>query len=84
MRLKLPRERRRFRRSGGRAADGMCLACRIRQAPARQAGFNRAEEETPATTVNKVCGSGMKTVMLGHDAIKAGGPQLVVAGGMKA
>ena len=63
---------------------GCVLPAGLGQAPARQAGFEAGlKKETPATTVNKVCGSGMKTVMLGHDAIKAGGPQLVVAGGME-
>ena len=63
---------------------GCVLPAGLGQAPARQAGFNAGlDKETPATTINKVCGSGMKTVMLGHDAIKAGGPQLVVAGGME-
>jgi len=38
---------------------------------------------TGCTTVNKVCGSGMKTIMLGHDLIKAGSAQIVVAGGME-
>ena len=63
---------------------GCVLPAGLGQAPARQAGFEAGlKKETPATTVNKVCGSGMKTVMLGYDAIKAGGPQLVVAGGME-
>ena len=63
---------------------GCVLPAGLGQAPARQAGFHAGlQKETPATTVNKVCGSGMKTVMLGHDVIKAGGPQLVVAGGME-
>src|SRR4029078_10161701 len=38
---------------------------------------------TGALTINKVCGSGMKAVMLGHDAIKAGSGEVVVAGGME-
>ncbi|MGG2099352.1 hypothetical protein [Stenotrophomonas sp. NRRL B-14846] len=38
---------------------------------------------TGATTLNKVCGSGMKTIMLGHDLIKAGSASIVVAGGME-
>jgi acetyl-CoA C-acetyltransferase len=63
---------------------GCVLPAGVRQAPARQAGFNAGlKKDTPATTINKVCGSGMKTVMLGHDAIKAGGPGVVVAGGME-
>ena len=72
----------------GEAVEELLMGCvlpaGLGQAPARQAGFQAGlKKETPATTVNKVCGSGMKTVMLGHDAIKAGGPQLVVAGGME-
>ncbi|MGU9961652.1 MAG: thiolase family protein [Candidatus Puniceispirillales bacterium WSBS_2018_MAG_OTU23] len=63
---------------------GCVLPAGLGQAPARQAGFHGGlNKETPATTVNKVCGSGMKTVMLGHDAIKAGGASIVVAGGME-
>jgi len=63
---------------------GCVLPAGLKQAPARQAGFHGGlHKETPATTVNKVCGSGMKTVMLCHDAIKAGGPCIAVAGGME-
>ena len=63
---------------------GCVLPAGLGQAPARQAGFHAGlQKETPATTVNKVCGSGMKTAMLGYDTIKAGGPSLVVAGGME-
>ncbi|WP_419898242.1 acetyl-CoA C-acyltransferase [Roseomonas sp. USHLN139] len=54
------------------------------QAPARQAGRAAGlPDAVGATTVNKVCGSGMKAVMLGHDAILAGSARLVVAGGME-
>jgi acetyl-CoA C-acetyltransferase len=54
------------------------------QAPARQAGFGAGlPKEVPATTLNKMCGSGMKAVMLGHDAILAGSARIVVAGGME-
>ena len=54
------------------------------QAPARQAGFLAGlGKEVPATTVNKMCGSGMKTVMLAHDQLLAGGAGIVVAGGME-
>lgn len=54
------------------------------QAPARQA-MRRAglPDAVGATTVNKVCGSGMKSVMLGHDLIRAGSANIVVAGGME-
>ncbi|SHH76974.1 thiolase family protein [Ferrimonas marina] len=63
---------------------GCVLPAGLRQAPARQATLGA---ELPlsvgATTVNKVCGSGMKTVMLGHDLLKAGSAEVVVAGGME-
>ena len=54
------------------------------QAPARQAGFHAGlGEEVPATTLNKMCGSGMKAVMLAHDQLKAGNGSVIVAGGME-
>ncbi len=54
------------------------------QAPARQAGFRAGlPASVPATTLNKMCGSGMKAVMLAHDALAAGGARIVVAGGME-
>lgn len=54
------------------------------QAPARQAGFHAGlPRSVPATTVNKMCGSGMKTVMMAFDQLRAGQPGLVVAGGME-
>src|SRR3954451_8883676 len=54
------------------------------QAPARQAARGaKLPDGTGATTVNKVCGSGMKATMLGHDIIKAGSAGIVVAGGME-
>lgn len=55
------------------------------QAPARQAARRAGlPDATGATTVNKVCGSGMKAVMLGHDLIRAGSARIVLAGGMEA
>jgi len=55
------------------------------QAPARQAAIQAGlPGTTPALTINKVCGSGLKAVMLGAQAIKAGDAQCVVAGGMEA
>ncbi|MGH7586220.1 MAG: beta-ketoacyl synthase N-terminal-like domain-containing protein, partial [Gemmatimonadales bacterium] len=55
------------------------------QAPARQALIHAGIPGTvPALTVNKVCGSGLKAVMLAAQAIKAGDEQCVVAGGMEA
>jgi acetyl-CoA C-acetyltransferase len=54
------------------------------QAPARQAALGAGLPETVgATTVNKVCGSGMKAIMLAHDLLSAGSAQVVVAGGME-
>jgi acetyl-CoA C-acetyltransferase len=54
------------------------------QAPARQAAVNAGLPPTiPALTVNKVCGSGLKAVMLAAQAIRAGDARLVVAGGME-
>ena len=54
------------------------------QAPARQASIGAGiPESTPCSTVNKMCGSGMKTVMMAHDAINAGSAEVVVAGGME-
>ncbi len=54
------------------------------QAPARQAGFAAGLPETvPATTLNKMCGSGMKTTMMAHDQLLAGNGKIVVAGGME-
>lgn len=54
------------------------------QAPARQAAlFAGLSNETPSTTVNKVCASGMKAVMLAAQSIKAGDQDIIVAGGME-
>jgi acetyl-CoA C-acetyltransferase len=54
------------------------------QAPARQAAIRGGiPGEVPALTVNKVCGSGLKTVMLAAQSIRAGDQQVVVAGGME-
>ena len=54
------------------------------QAPARQAALGAGlPDAVPATTVNKMCGSGMKTVMLAHDALIAGNGAIFVAGGME-
>ena len=63
---------------------GCVLSAGLGQAPARQA--SRAAgipDATGCTTINKVCGSGMKAVMLAHDLIKAGSANAVVAGGME-
>ncbi|WP_137226615.1 acetyl-CoA C-acyltransferase [Shewanella sp. MEBiC00475] len=63
---------------------GCVLPAGLGQAPARQASLGaNLPYSVGATTINKVCGSGMKTVMLAHDLIKAGSSQVVVAGGME-
>ena len=54
------------------------------QAPARQAALGAGlDKSTPSTTVNKMCGSGMKAAMMAADEITAGGAAIVVAGGME-
>ena len=54
------------------------------QAPARQASFAAGLDETvPATTLNKMCGSGMKAAMIGFDQIKLGHSQILAVGGME-
>ncbi|MEM1341524.1 MAG: acetyl-CoA C-acyltransferase [Pseudomonadota bacterium] len=54
------------------------------QAPARQAGFHAGlGEEVPATTLNKMCGSGMKAAMMAYDALALGRSDAIVAGGME-
>ncbi|MGR4894489.1 thiolase family protein [Stenotrophomonas sp. LARHCG68] len=63
---------------------GCVLPANLGQAPARQAALAAGLPiSTGATTLNKVCGSGMKAIMLGHDLIKAGSASIVVAGGME-
>ena len=63
---------------------GCVLPAGLGQAPARQATLGAGLPlSVGATTVNKVCGSGMKTVMLAHDLIKAGSSDIVIAGGME-
>lgn len=63
---------------------GNVLSAAIGQAPARQASKAAGiPDAVPCTTINKVCGSGMKTVMMGAQAIKCGDAHLVVAGGME-
>ena len=63
---------------------GCVLPAGLGQAPARQASI-AAKIPTSAgcTTINKVCGSGMKAIMFAHDLIKAGSASVVVAGGME-
>ncbi|MDF1678333.1 MAG: acetyl-CoA C-acyltransferase [Legionellaceae bacterium] len=63
---------------------GCVLSAGLGQAPARQAALAaNIPNTTPATTLNKMCGSGMKAVMLAHDAIRAGSAECVLAGGME-
>ncbi|HXU72884.1 MAG TPA: acetyl-CoA C-acyltransferase [Polyangia bacterium] len=63
---------------------GCVLPAGVGQAPARQASiFAGLPKEVPCTTINKVCGSGLKAVMLGAQAIMAGEADVVVAGGME-
>jgi len=54
------------------------------QAPARQAAFGAGlDKSVPCTTVNKMCGSGMQTTIMGYNAIKAGSAEVMVCGGME-
>jgi acetyl-CoA C-acetyltransferase len=63
---------------------GCVLPSGLRQGPARQAAMDAGiPVESGATTINKLCGSGMKATMLAHDLIKAGTNDLMVAGGME-
>jgi len=63
---------------------GCVLSAGIGQAPARQAALGAGlPTSTPSSTVNKMCGSAMRAVMLGADQILAGSAQVVVAGGIE-
>jgi len=77
-------------RSGvsGDAIDRIYMGCvlpaGLGQAPARQAALKAGlPKSVQATTVNKVCGSGMQTVIMGEEALKAGNADIIVAGGME-
>jgi acetyl-CoA C-acetyltransferase len=77
-------------RAGVKADDvdevymGCVLPAGVGQAPARQASIHGGVPNTvPCTTVNKVCGSGMKAIMLAVDQLRQGGADVVVAGGME-
>jgi len=68
--------------------DGVLMGCVLPagqgQAPARQAGFAAGlGESVPATTLNKMCGSGMQAIVMAADAIRAGSARTLVAGGME-
>ncbi len=63
---------------------GNVVSAGVGQAPARQAALHGGiPDAVPAVTINKVCGSGLKAVMLASQAIKAGDGELFVAGGME-
>ena len=63
---------------------GNVVSAGLKQAPARQASLGAGiSNATPCTTISKVCGSGMKAVMIGHDQIKAGSADIILAGGME-
>lgn len=79
-----------LRRAGvaGDKVDEVLMGCVLQggigQAPARQAAiFAGLPESVPCTTVHKVCGSGLKTVMMAAQAVRAGDAECVVAGGME-
>ncbi len=74
--------------AGAPAVDEVLMGCVLPagqgQAPARQAGFAAGlGEEVPATTLNKMCGSGMKAAMMGFDQLALGQADTIVAGGME-
>jgi acetyl-CoA C-acetyltransferase len=63
---------------------GCVLPAGLGQAPARQASFGAGvPEATGCTTINKMCGSGMKAAMLAHDGLAAGSGAVMIAGGME-
>ena len=64
--------------------SGCVLPAGLGQAPARQAAiYANIPFSAGATTINKMCGSGMKAVMLAHDAIRTGAANIVLASGME-
>lgn len=68
----------------GRIYMGCVLPAGLGQAPARQAALKAGlPKSVQATTVNKVCGSGMQTVIMGAEALASGSAQMIVAGGME-
>jgi acetyl-CoA C-acetyltransferase len=75
-------------RMAAESIDEVCMGCvlpaGLGQAPARQAALAAGlSEATGCVTVNKMCGSGMKAIMLAHDALCAGSARAIVAGGME-
>jgi len=74
--------------AGAATADEVLMGCVLPagqgQAPARQAGFKGGlGEEVPATTLNKMCGSGMKAAMMAFDSVALGDRDVMIAGGME-
>ncbi|MBF9042752.1 acetyl-CoA C-acyltransferase [Rhodobacterales bacterium HKCCE4037] len=74
--------------AGVASVDEVLMGCVLPagqgQAPARQAGFHAGlDDSVPATTLNKMCGSGMKAAMMAHDALALGQAEVIVAGGME-
>ncbi len=64
---------------------GNVLSAGVGQAPARQAALKGGlPDSVPCTTINKVCGSGMKAVMLAADSLRLGEAEVVVAGAWRA
>lgn len=77
-----------LQRAGAETVDEVLMGCVLPagqgQAPARQAGFAAGlGEEVPATTLNKMCGSGMKAAMIAFDQIALGHTDNMIAGGME-
>ena len=79
-----------FERSGvtGEEVDEVVLGCALQaglgQNPARQAAFGAdIPKEVPATTINMLCGSGLKSVAIASQMIRAGDAEMIVAGGME-
>jgi len=67
-----------------RVLMGCVLSAGLGQAPARQAALGAGiPAGIPCTTVNKMCGSGMEAIILGHDMIQAGSAAIVAAGGLE-
>ncbi len=74
--------------AGANTAEEVLMGCVLPagqgQAPARQAGFKAGlGEEVPATTLNKMCGSGMKAAMMAFDSVALGDRDVMIAGGME-
>lgn len=68
--------------------DEVLMGCVLQagqgQAPARQAALGAdLDQSTSCTTINKMCGSGLKSIMMAHDAIQAGSAEIIIAGGME-